>query len=226
MVDLVGSILSAISFSLSPVRSRSLGFSLHTRMRVERHDRDQLEKLCRYVARPALSQARLTVRGDGPGRRFCSLWELRKPWRDGARAFVFDPLYPRGDSARAFGRDHAASARASADLPRDAIVSGTPAPASPLRDEVVLRAPSARGNASCEEDASGCTRKTRLLWAELLERVFGVDILRCPRCGGRRHMIAQITDPLAIRKVLGHLGLRTEPLELSLARPPTQMRFA
>ena len=39
-------------------------------------------------------------------------------------------------------------------------------------------------------------------------------------------MIAQITDPLAIRKVLGHLGLRTEPLELSLARPPTQMRFA
>ena len=59
-----------------------------------------------------------------------------------------------------------------------------------------------------------------------MDPVFGVDILRCPRCGGRRHMISQVTDPFAIRKVLGHLGLRTEPLELSLARPPTQMRFA
>jgi len=39
-------------------------------------------------------------------------------------------------------------------------------------------------------------------------------------------MIAQITDPQVIRKVLGHLGLRTEPLELTRARPPTQMRFA
>ena len=39
-------------------------------------------------------------------------------------------------------------------------------------------------------------------------------------------MIAQITDPIAIRQVLGHLGLRTEPLELSRARPPTQIRVA
>ena len=39
-------------------------------------------------------------------------------------------------------------------------------------------------------------------------------------------MIAQITDPLAIGKLLGYLGLRTEPLELSLARPPPQARFA
>jgi len=40
------------------------------------------------------------------------------------------------------------------------------------------------------------------------------------------HDLADHPALLAIRKVLGHLGLRTEPLELSLARPPTQMRFA
>jgi len=157
----------------------SHGFSLHARTRVERHDRDQLEKLCRYVARPALSQARLTVRGDGK-----VLWELRKPWRDGTRAFVFDPLtfLERLVAIMPHPREHQLT------------YHGTLAPASPLRDDVVLRAPSARENASCEEGADDCTRKKRIPWAELLERVFGADILRCPRCGGRRHMIAQITQ--------------------------------
>jgi len=72
----------------------SHGFSLHAATQVDGHDRERLEKLCRYVARPALSQARLTVRGDGK-----VLWELRKPWRDGTRAFVFDPL-SRGATGR------------------------------------------------------------------------------------------------------------------------------
>jgi hypothetical protein len=35
-----------------------------------------------------------------------------------------------------------------------------------------------------------------------LKRVFGVDVLRCPRCGGRRHTISVITDPEKVRKVL------------------------
>ena len=133
------------------------------------------------------------------------LWELRKAWRDGTRAFVFEPLtfLERLVAIMPHPREHQLT------------YHGTLAPASPLRDEVVLRSPSARVDASCEEGADDCTRKTRMLWAELLERVFGVDILRCPRCGGRRHMIAQITDPFAIRKVLGHLDLRTEPLELA-----------
>lgn len=39
-------------------------------------------------------------------------------------------------------------------------------------------------------------------WCDLLERVFGVDVLRCPRCGGRRHMISVITDLEKVRKVL------------------------
>ena len=147
----------------------------------------------------ALSQARLTVRGDGK-----VLWKLRKPWRDGTRAFVFEP----------FDQEETRLERLVAIMPHprehQLTYHGTLAPASPLRDEIVLRRPSARGNASCAEGGDECTRKKRVLWADLLDRVFGVDILRCPRCGGRRHMIAQITDPLAIRKVLGHLGLRTE----------------
>ena len=59
-------------------------------------------------------------------------------------------------------------------------------------------------------------------WAELLERTFAEDVLRCPRCGGRRHRIATITDPLVARRILRHIGARYEPLPISPARPPPQ----
>ncbi|MGK0205423.1 MAG: hypothetical protein ACI9S9_004513, partial [Planctomycetota bacterium] len=32
-------------------------------------------------------------------------------------------------------------------------------------------------------------------WAELLRRVYAVDILTCPRCGGVRRLLAAIQDP-------------------------------
>jgi hypothetical protein len=99
------------------------------------------------------------------------------------------------------------------------------APASPLRDAVVPRPVRAERDRETAEPDS-CAQSSRRTWAELLERTFGVDVLRCPRCGGRRHRIATITDPIVIRKVLAHLGLRTEPPALAPARPNPQTRFA
>ena len=57
-------------------------------------------------------------------------------------------------------------------------------------------------------------------WAELLEPTFAEDVLRCPRCGGRRHRIATITDPLVARRILRHIGARYEPLPLYPRHPP------
>jgi hypothetical protein len=53
-----------------------------------------------------------------------------------------------------------------------------------------------------------------------------VDVLRCPTCGGRRHRVATLTDPLVARRILHHLGLRAEPPPLAPARPEPQLRFA
>ena len=44
-------------------------------------------------------------------------------------------------------------------------------------------------------------------WAELLQRVFAVDVLACPRCGGHMRVIATIDDPLVVRRILTHLGI-------------------
>lgn len=65
-------------------------------------------------------------------------------------------------------------------------------------------------------------RASQLTWAELLLRVFGEDVLRCPGCGGRRQMISAITEAATIRRILLHLGLRTEPYSFEPARSPPQ----
>ncbi len=41
-----------------------------------------------------------------------------------------------------------------------------------------------------------------LCWAERLKRVFKIDIELCPKCGGRLRVIAAITEPNAIQKIL------------------------
>lgn len=60
-------------------------------------------------------------------------------------------------------------------------------------------------------------------WADLLRRVFD-DVLQCP-CGGRRSMIAVVTDPGIARTLLGALGLAHEPAAFVPARAPPQVEL-
>ena len=56
------------------------GFSLHAGVATKAHERDQLERLCRYVARPAVSTQRLSLTRNGQIR-----YELKTPYNDGTR---------------------------------------------------------------------------------------------------------------------------------------------
>ncbi len=53
--------------------------------------------------------------------------------------------------------------------------------------------------------------RRRYSWAELMKRVFLVDVLTCPDCGGQRRLLAFILKPSAIERILRHLGLPTKP---------------
>jgi hypothetical protein len=77
-----------------------------------------------------------------------------------------------------------------------------------------------------EIDQSGLSRFGRLPWAVLLERVFLVDVLECPKCKGRMKILAVVTAPASVRRMLSHLGLPSEPPRLQAARPPPQLGFA
>jgi hypothetical protein len=48
-----------------------------------------------------------------------------------------------------------------------------------------------------------------------MRRAFEIDVLTCPRCGGRLRLIATVEDPGEIREVLGALALSGAPFSLA-----------
>jgi len=66
------------------------------------------------------------------------------------------------------------------------------------------------------------SHRQRLPWANLLRRVFGIDVLVSPKCAGPRRVLAAIHDPTAIARVLAALGLtaaRADPAGCRATRP-------
>ena len=57
------------------------------------------------------------------------------------------------------------------------------------------------------EEESAYVKARRRTWARLLFRVYGVDALRCSRCGGRMRVIAFISEPSVVEQILRHVGL-------------------
>jgi hypothetical protein len=45
--------------------AKEAGFSLHAGVSAEAHQRDKLERLCRYICRPAVSEKRLAITSNG-----------------------------------------------------------------------------------------------------------------------------------------------------------------
>ncbi len=61
-------------------------------------------------------------------------------------------------------------------------------------------------------------------WADLMRRAFELDVLACPRYGGRMQLIATIDDPAIVRKILERVHLSADLPEVRPAagrrRPP------
>jgi hypothetical protein len=60
---------------------------------------------------------------------------------------------------------------------------------------------------------------SRIEWTQLLRRIYWVDVLACP-CGGRRAIVADISDSEVVVALLAHLGLPTEAPPIARARSP------
>jgi hypothetical protein len=70
-----------------PLCFASRGFSLHAATRISADNRQGLEQLCRYVARPALAAGRLRII-DTDQLSFA----LKTPWSDGTTHLVLSPF--------------------------------------------------------------------------------------------------------------------------------------
>ena len=63
------------------------GFSLHAGVAARADERKKLERLCRYISRPAVSEARLSLTAGGLVRH-----QLKTPYSDGTTHVLFEPL--------------------------------------------------------------------------------------------------------------------------------------
>ena len=67
--------------------------------------------------------------------------------------------------------------------------------------------------------AEGGHERRRYPWADLLRRVFAVDVFECPDCGGRMRILAAIHPPEATRDILECLDLPSRAPPTVAARP-------
>jgi len=55
------------------------------------------------------------------------------------------------------------------------------------------------------EPEPDAVRDAKRRWAELLRRILEVDPLACPRCGQQMRVVAFITEPKTLGRILEHL---------------------
>jgi hypothetical protein len=191
------------------------GFSLHAGVAAKANERDNLERLCRYISRPAVSEKRLSLTPNGNVR-----YQLKTPYRDGTTYVIFEPL------------DFIARLAALVPKPRVNLTRfhGVFAPNSKHR---VLVTPARRGKGNKarvpDEPATPAERRASMTWAQRLKRVFNIDIETCRECGGAVKVIASIEEPTVIQKILDHLkekGACQDPVRLPQSRGPPADLFS
>ena len=197
------------------------GFSLNAAIACGARQREKLERVCRYVARPAIALDRLSTNHSGQ-----VVYELKRPFSDGTTHFVFQPT------------DFLARLAALVPRPRAHLTRyhGVFAPNFKYRKRIVPKH-------AVTETAPACRKKTKsnqdndspesqpnpteysqptapLSWAERLKRVFEIDITICSFCGGNLRVIADIIQPDVINKILDHLNSRAPTTRAPPRRNP------
>jgi hypothetical protein len=208
------------------------GFSLHAGVATKTRERKKLERLCRYIARPGVSEKRLAVTSHGQVR-----YELKTPYRDGATGRRSDTSYSNHWTLLPSWLLWPCAVRPKprANLTR---FHGVLAPNSKHRINVT---PAKRGKGGNTQNVKSkksaelpVNEHKEMNWAQRLKRVFNIDITICSRCGGAVKIIVEasnrcIEDPLVIKRILDHLDANSRALastnQLPEPRAPPQARL-
>jgi len=190
------------------------GFSLHAGVAAKAHQREKIERLCRYIARPAVSEKRLSLPATGKVR-----YELKTPYRNGSTHVIFEPV------------DFVARLAALVPKPRVNLTRfhGVFAPNSKHRIHVT---PAKRGRGRKAQQQEPWDEKTQverhaaMTWMQRLKRVFNSDIETCKKCKGPVKIIACVEDPAVIEKILKYLkakAISNNSAQLPPGRGPPQI---
>jgi hypothetical protein len=174
------------------------GFGAHVGPRIAADDREGLLRVARYAARAPVAESRLRYDAeraevelvsdarDGPyvgvhrmtALEFLARWVDHVPERYETRIRYYGAF---ASKRRVWWR---------------------------RRGVVLVAAPEAQPGASEPAAEWPALQARRRRWADLLRRVFQVDVERCARCGGPARIVGFVIEPEAVRKILAHLERR------------------
>jgi hypothetical protein len=194
------------------------GFSVHAGVSVPARDRLRLERLLRYASRGPISNERLSLLPNGRVR-----YKLKRRWKDGTKAVIYEPMElmerlaalvppPRFNTVRYYGVLAPASSLRRYIVPQDKSEIG------PAHPGCLAKAEASSTEAS-EAKPKPSKKSKNYSWAQLLKRVFEVDILICPRCGSKIRILCAIHQHDAIQKILTCLGLPSRAPPIAPAKP-------
>jgi hypothetical protein len=177
------------------------GFNLHASTAIGAEDRVGLEQLLRYMGRPPISESRLSQAADGR-----IILKFKKAWSDGTAAIIMQP------------QEFLERLTSLVPPPRKNQIRyhGIFASNSKWREQIVPK----QIQEVCDEAASTDGKKcpgSGMRWAKLLARVWGVDVLSCPRCESQMQLISFISERKAIVDILESLQMATAPPEVARA---------
>jgi len=172
---------------------RHSGFNVFCGPRIQPGDQESMENLARYIIRASFSQERMTYIPEESKVVYQS--------KDGKEEKIFDALEwlaamcshvpNKGEQMVRYYGHYSNVARGKRKKNE--------------QDELIP--------AILEPDGSSGEYKRN--WARLIQKIYEVDPLTCPKCQGRMRILAFIEQPEIIKKILKHLGLWERK-----ARPP------
>jgi hypothetical protein len=142
--------------------AKAAGFSLHSGVATEAHQRNKLERVARYITRPPVAIERLSLTPQGNIK-----YSLKTPYRDGTTHGIFEPL------------DFIARLASLVPSPRVNLTRYHDLrPHARLRAQIV---PSARGAQKKKGHGAEAPtpRHVAMTWTQRLKRVFLIDVTVC-----------------------------------------------
>ena len=175
---------------------RHSGFNVFCGDRIQPGDEKAMENLARYIVRASFSQERMTYVRDESKVIYQS--------KDGKEEKTFDALEWLA-----------------------AMCSHVPNKGEQMVRYYGYYSNVSRGKRKIQDkddaipsilEPNGSSREFRKNWARLIQKIYEVDPLTCPKCSGEMKVISVIEDQDVIKKILKHLGLWERE-----ARPPPKI---
>ena len=193
----------------APRCAQAHGFSLHANVFIDKGNRDKLERLIKYTARPPLKSESLAINQNGD-----VVLKLKKRWNDGSTAVVYSPVEFLEKLVALIPPYRSHLLRYSGVFSPHSKLRGRVIPQSAVEVEVATEAK--QPDAPKPKIKSG-----RIPWARLLRRCFQVDIEVCPHCNGKTRVVAALFSRVEVSRFLTHMGLDASPPKRFAARMPT-----